>query len=50
MSTVVDRLRTVGWHTVGEIVDPPGKFLLCYVRGPEGLIIELAERVRPVST
>jgi hypothetical protein len=36
--------------TVGEIVDYQGMFLLCYVRGPEGLIIELAERLRPGST
>jgi catechol 2,3-dioxygenase-like lactoylglutathione lyase family enzyme len=43
---VVDRLRTSGWDTVGEIVDYQRMFLLCYVRGPEGLIIELAERLR----
>jgi hypothetical protein len=36
MSAVIDRLRTAGWHTVGEIVDYQGMFLLCYVRGPEG--------------
>jgi catechol 2,3-dioxygenase-like lactoylglutathione lyase family enzyme len=35
-SAVVDRLRTAGWHTVGEIVDYQGMFPLCYVRGPEG--------------
>ena len=29
---------------VGEIVDFENTFLLCYVRGPEGLIVELAER------
>ncbi len=50
MSTVVDRLRAAGWDAVGEIVDYQGMFLLCYVRGPEGLIIELAERLGPVST
>jgi hypothetical protein len=32
-----------GWETVGEIVDFENTFLLCYVRGPEGLIIEIAE-------
>lgn len=36
---LVDRVREAGWETVGEIVDS-----FCYVRGPEGLIIELAER------
>jgi catechol 2,3-dioxygenase-like lactoylglutathione lyase family enzyme len=49
MSAVVDGLRTAGWHTVGEIVDYQGMFSLCYVRGPEGLIIELAERLAPGS-
>jgi catechol 2,3-dioxygenase-like lactoylglutathione lyase family enzyme len=42
---VVDRVREAGWDTIGEIVDYEGMFLLCYVRGPEGLIVELAERL-----
>ncbi len=42
---VVDRVREAGWDTVGEIVDYQNMFLLCYVRGPEGLIVELAERL-----
>jgi catechol 2,3-dioxygenase-like lactoylglutathione lyase family enzyme len=42
---VVDRVREAGWDTVGEIVDYESAFLLCYVRGPEGLIVELAERL-----
>ena len=42
---VVDRVRAAGWDTVGEIVDYENTFLLCYVRGPEGLIVELAERL-----
>ena len=41
---VVDRVREAGWETVGEIVDFESTFLLCYVRGPEGLMVELAER------
>src|SRR4051794_12591051 len=41
---VVDRIREAGWDTVGEIVEVK-PFLLCYVRGPEGLIVELAERL-----
>ena len=44
---VVDRVRAAGWDTVGEIVDFESTFLLCYVRGPEGLIVELAERLDP---
>jgi len=42
---VVDHVRAAGWDTVGEIVDFESTFLLCYVRGPEGLIVELAERL-----
>src|SRR3954454_3602341 len=42
---VVDRIREAGWETVGEIVDFENTFLLCYVRGPEGLIVEFAERL-----
>ena len=42
---VVDRVREAGWETVAEIVDYENTFLLCYVRGPEGLIVELAERL-----
>ena len=37
---VVDRVREAGWETVGEIVDFESTFLLCYVRGPEGLIVD----------
>jgi hypothetical protein len=37
------------WDTVGEIVDYESAFLLCYVRGPEGLIVELAERLDGAS-
>lgn len=43
--TTVAQLRSAGWDTIGEIVDYEGLFLLCYVRGPEGLIVELAERL-----
>ena len=42
---VIARLREAGYDTIGEVVDYEGMFLLCYVRGPEGLIVELAERL-----
>ena len=42
---VVNRIRDAGWDRVGEIVDYEGVYLLCYLRGPEGLIVELAERL-----
>lgn len=45
MAATVAELRTAGYDTIGEVVDYEGMFLLCYVRGPEGLIVELAERL-----
>ena len=46
---VVDRVREAGWDTVGEIVDYENTFLLRYVRGPDGLIVALAERLGGAS-
>ena len=45
LTTVVDGLREQGFETVGEILDFGDAYRLCYVRGPEGLIVELAERL-----
>jgi len=45
LRAVVDRVREAGWATVGEVVDYESTYLLCYVRGPEGLIVELAQRL-----
>ena len=42
---VVERVREAGWETVGEIGDYESTVLLCYVRGPEGLSVDLAERL-----
>jgi catechol 2,3-dioxygenase-like lactoylglutathione lyase family enzyme len=47
---VVDRVREAGWDTIGEIVDYRSTYLLCYVRGPEGLIVELAERLNGTTS
>jgi catechol 2,3-dioxygenase-like lactoylglutathione lyase family enzyme len=41
----VDRLRADGFGTVGEVRDYGTSYRLVYVRGPEGLIVELAERL-----
>ena len=40
---VVERLRAHGGELVGEIVRYRDSYLLCYVRGPEEVIVELAE-------
>jgi catechol 2,3-dioxygenase-like lactoylglutathione lyase family enzyme len=46
LRAVVDHMRTAGWDTIGDIVDYDGVYLLCYLRGPEGLIFELAEQLQ----
>ena len=45
IEAALDRLRPHGGQLVGEVVNYEDMFLLCYVRGPEGVIVELAERI-----
>ena len=42
---VVAGLRARGTELVGELVRYEDSYRLCYVRGPEGIIIELAETI-----
>jgi catechol 2,3-dioxygenase-like lactoylglutathione lyase family enzyme len=42
---VVAGLRARGIELVGELVRYENSYRLCYVRGPEGIIVELAERI-----
>jgi catechol 2,3-dioxygenase-like lactoylglutathione lyase family enzyme len=49
LETVLDRLRSKGLDMVGEVQDYEDIFRLCYVRGPEGIIVELAQRIGPDS-
>jgi catechol 2,3-dioxygenase-like lactoylglutathione lyase family enzyme len=52
MFTVTDiddtlaRLRKRGAQLVGEVVQYENAYRLCYIRGPEGLLIGLAEELR----
>jgi catechol 2,3-dioxygenase-like lactoylglutathione lyase family enzyme len=39
------RLRTHGAQLVGEVVEYEDVYRLCYIRGPEGLLIGLAEQI-----
>lgn len=41
----VERLRTHGAQLVGDIVRYEDAYKLCYIRGPEGLLIGLAEEL-----
>ena len=43
---VVAGLRERGVELVGELERFEDRYRLCYVRGPEGIIIELAEEIR----
>jgi catechol 2,3-dioxygenase-like lactoylglutathione lyase family enzyme len=45
LDAVIDRLRPHGAELVGELENYEGVYRLCYLRGPEGIIIELAERI-----
>jgi len=41
----LERLRKRGAHLVGEVVQYEDAYRLCYIRGPEGLLIGLAEKL-----
>ena len=45
IEAVVARLRARGAELVGELERYEDSYRLCYVRGPEGIIIELAEKI-----
>jgi catechol 2,3-dioxygenase-like lactoylglutathione lyase family enzyme len=38
-------VRALGYDLVGEVERYQNVYLLCYVRGPEGVIVELAEKL-----
>ncbi len=42
---VVTRLRAHGAELIGEVVQYEDTYRLCYIRGPEGIIIGLAEQL-----
>lgn len=43
VDAVVERLRSFGGDLIGEIVDYEDVYRLCYVSGPAGVIVALAE-------
>lgn len=47
IDATVARLRARGAELVGEIERYEHLYRLCYVRGPEGIIVELAEEIGP---
>jgi catechol 2,3-dioxygenase-like lactoylglutathione lyase family enzyme len=45
IDTAVAIVQARGGELVGEVENYEGIYRLCYVRGPEGIIVELAERI-----
>ncbi|PYT19836.1 MAG: glyoxalase, partial [Acidobacteria bacterium] len=43
---VVAKLKKKGAELFGEIQNYENAYKLCYVRGPEGIILELAEQIK----
>jgi catechol 2,3-dioxygenase-like lactoylglutathione lyase family enzyme len=50
IDAVVAGLRAHGGELVGEVENYEDIYRLCYLRGPEGIIIELAERIEGRSS
>jgi catechol 2,3-dioxygenase-like lactoylglutathione lyase family enzyme len=47
LDETLGRLRRRGAQLVGDVVQYEEAYRLCYIRGPEGLLIGLAEELRP---
>ncbi len=45
IDAMVAGLQARGGELVGELVQYENSYRLCYVRGPEGIIVELAEKI-----
>jgi catechol 2,3-dioxygenase-like lactoylglutathione lyase family enzyme len=45
MDDIVARLRAHGAELVGDVVRYEDTYRLCYVRGPEGIMVGLAEQI-----
>jgi predicted enzyme related to lactoylglutathione lyase len=46
IDAVVARLQAHGAELVGEVVQYEDSYRLCYLRGPEGITVALAESLR----
>ncbi|MEV8436056.1 VOC family protein [Actinosynnema sp. NPDC051121] len=45
MDDIVDRLRPHGAELLGELVQYENSYRLCYLRGPAGILVALAESI-----
>ena len=50
LDETLTRLHTHGAQLVGEVVQYEEIYRLCYIRGPEGILIGLAEELRPSNS
>ncbi|MEM9953939.1 MAG: VOC family protein [Chloroflexota bacterium] len=48
VEAIIEKLKPHGAEIVGEIQTYEDTYKLCYIRGPEGLILELAEKLNKV--
>ncbi|MDI5978631.1 VOC family protein [Amycolatopsis magusensis] len=46
MDDIIERLRPHGAELVGELVQYENSYRLCYLRGPAGIMVALAEEIR----
>ena len=46
IENVLARLRTHGAELVGEVTQYEDMYRLCYIRGPEGIIVALAQQLK----
>ncbi|MBP6572661.1 MAG: VOC family protein [Gemmatimonadales bacterium] len=46
LADTLERLRPLGATVVDEVVDYEGIYRLCYIRGPEGILLGLAQELR----
>lgn len=45
IEAIVAKLKKKGAELIGEIQNYENAYKLCYIRGPEGIILELAEQI-----
>jgi catechol 2,3-dioxygenase-like lactoylglutathione lyase family enzyme len=46
IAEIIGKAREAGYELVGEVADYEDEFRLAYIRGPEGLILEVAEALK----
>jgi len=46
IEAIVTKLKKKGAGLIGEIENYKNAYKLCYIRGPEGIILELAEQIK----